>query len=64
MLQVNENIIQKLLLLYFLHVGVEIGNALSKLVENGMLREDTKLYDFEKTVEYGAYNVEGKQIMW
>lgn len=44
----------------FMVLGVEIANALSKLVENGKLREDTKLYDFEQTVEYGAYNVAGK----
>lgn len=42
------------------HLGIEVASALSALVENGKLREDTKLVDFEKIAEFGAYNVEGR----
>lgn len=39
-----------------------MASALSALVESGKLREDTKLVDFEKIAEFGAYNVNGEFV--
>ncbi|KAL5283087.1 TOR1A family protein [Megaselia abdita] len=39
--------------------GVEISETLTQLTKNGKWRDDTKLYDFEKILEIGSYNLDG-----
>ncbi|XP_073830156.1 torsin-like protein [Musca autumnalis] len=39
--------------------GVNISDKLGKLMKSGTLRERTRLSDFEKILEKGAYNLEG-----
>lgn len=39
--------------------GVEISETLTELTKNGKWRDDTKLYDFEKILEVGSYNLDG-----
>uniref|UniRef100_T1GLT9 Torsin-1A C-terminal domain-containing protein n=1 Tax=Megaselia scalaris TaxID=36166 RepID=T1GLT9_MEGSC len=39
--------------------GVEISETLTQLTKNGKWRKDTKLYDFEKILEIGSYNIDG-----
>lgn len=39
--------------------GVEVSKRLAELMKYGAYRRDTKLHDFEKILELGAYNLDG-----
>lgn len=39
--------------------GPEIANKLKSLMDNGVWREETKMHDFESTLEIAAYNLVG-----
>lgn len=42
--------------------GTEISEKLLQLTENGMLREETQLFHFEKISEVAAYNIAGMEF--
>lgn len=42
--------------------GTEISDKLLQLTANGMLREETQLYHFEKMTETAAYNIMGMEF--
>lgn len=43
--------------------GTEISDKLIQLTENGMLREETQLFHFEKISEVAAYNIVGMEFL-
>lgn len=43
--------------------GTEISEKLLQLTENGMLREETQLFHFEKITEVAAYNIVGMEFL-
>ncbi len=43
--------------------GTEISEKLMQLTEDGMLREDTQLFHFEKIAEVAAYNIVGMEFL-
>lgn len=57
---VNGNDFSKAIFIFLSNTGgLEISETLTELTKNGKWRGDTKLFDFEKVLEIGSYNLDG-----